>query len=81
MDATKYLRIKDAAARLGISRQAVHSLCERGLLPGAIRPLGEGTPWLIPPSAVAARKKKMAAGRLPKGGRLAKHKEPTNAKP
>jgi len=49
-----YVSVRGAAAYLGISRQRVVVLCQRGQLPGARLVHGR---WMIPRVAVAARKK------------------------
>jgi len=46
--------VRDAAAILGVSRQRVVVLCQRGKLPGAQLMYGR---WLIPRAAIAAQKK------------------------
>lgn len=58
-----YICVTDAAAALGVSRQAVLSLCARGHMPGAVVFAGR---WLVPRAAIAARKSAKKAGRLPK---------------
>jgi hypothetical protein len=48
----------EASALLGVSRQRVIVLCQRGQLPGAELAYGR---WWIPRSAIEARKKSMAS--------------------
>jgi hypothetical protein len=49
-----YCRVSDAAALLGVSRQRVVVLCQRGQLPGARLAFNR---WWIPRMAIAERKK------------------------
>jgi hypothetical protein len=48
-----YVSVRSAAAALGVSRQRVVVLCQRGQLPGARLTYGR---WLIPRVAVDSRK-------------------------
>jgi excisionase family DNA binding protein len=47
--------VREAVALLGVSRQRIVALCQRGRLPGAKLMYGR---WLIPRASVIARKNK-----------------------
>jgi len=51
---TAYCCVSEAAVLLGVSRQRVVVLCQKGQLPGARLAFGR---WWIPRAAVAERKK------------------------
>ena len=57
---------QEAAERLSRTPRLIQNLCKRGAFPGAFQ---IGRDWRIPKSAVAARKRRQAGGKLPKGGR------------
>lgn len=63
------LTTTQAAARLGITPQAVTLIARAGEFRGAVQPWGPGRGWLIPEAAVAARERARKAGKIPKGGR------------
>ena len=60
------LTAQEAAERLSRTPRLIQNLCKRGAFPGAFQ---IGRDWRIPKSAVAARKRRQAGGKLPKGGR------------
>jgi predicted site-specific integrase-resolvase len=53
-----HVGVRDAARILGVSRQRVVVLCQRGQLPGAELAYGR---WWIPRSAIEARRKSIAS--------------------
>ena len=55
-----YCGVSEAAAFLGVSRQRVVVLCQRGQLPGSRLAFGR---WWIPRAAIAERKKAVAERR------------------
>jgi excisionase family DNA binding protein len=60
---TNYCSVSGAATLLGVSRQHVVMLCQRGQLPGAQLALGR---WWIPRTAIAERNQVMAERRRKK---------------
>jgi excisionase family DNA binding protein len=54
----RYCYVSEAATLLGVSRQRVVVLCQRGQLPGARLAFGR---WWIPRTAIVERKKVIAS--------------------
>lgn len=55
-----YLRIKEVAARWGLSERRVNTLCLQGRIPGAIK---FGTTWAIPEDAEKPKDNRITSGK------------------